>query len=377
MNNPALLEQRTLQCETIEDVLALLEECSGQYLSWQAFFSDLLDGTGLSYTRFAAVCSISKNTVKSWCTQGGVPKSRDTFLKIGFGASMDPEAVSSMLSRFGGYCGLNPRDPFDAVCIFCLRRRCCGDDRFDFHAAEALYQRLLPEQAPLGPASTTTTKLMERLLTIDTEAEFQSFFRLYGPDLCSRKLKLERYLEEFLTIRRLEAGRGASRPATLHSLQLPVAMEKQLSQLKRRGTVPRRRSLIAMGLHLGMTLEELDLLLQYAGMDRLWVRDRLESVLIYALQQLALTHPELALGNATALLAITRNAETRRRCTALAQEYWQASYRSEDEDVESVAHYVRHVLEQLELEEAEELLPLLQPRPVPPGSCGSPCSPPD
>ena len=52
----------------------------------------------------------------------------------------------------------------------------------------------------------------------------------------------------YLGVRRLEAGRSASRPATLHSLQLPVAMEKQLSHLKRRGTVPRRRSLIAMGL---------------------------------------------------------------------------------------------------------------------------------
>ncbi len=353
------LEERTAQCETVADVLALLEEYSGQYSSWQIFLTDLLDGSGLSYHRFAALCGISKNTLKKWCTQGGAPRSRDTFLKVAFGAAMDPEAAGSMLSRYGGYGGLNPRDPFDAVCIFCLRRRCAGDTRFDYGATEALYRRLRPGPGEDGAASSSTTQLMARLLTIDTEAEFEAFFRQYGPDLCGRKLKLERFLEDFLTVRRLEAGRDGCR-ASLHSLQLPPEVEKQLSQLKRHGVVPRRRSLIALGLRLDMTLEELNTMLRFAGMDALCVRDRLECVLIYALQQLTLTHPELALGNATALLAVTRDAATRRRCADLAQEYWRACYRSDENgEVESVAAYVREILDQLDLEEAEELLPLL------------------
>ncbi len=94
-------------------------------------------------------------------------------------------------------------------------------------------------------------------------------------------------------------------------------------------------------------------------MEPLSVRDRLDRVLIYALQQLALTHPELALGNATGLLSVTRDAGTRRRCGELAREYWQNGYRSGPDDVESVARYVRTLLERLDLEEADELLPLL------------------
>ena len=110
----------------------------------------------------------------------------------------------------------------------------------------------------------------------------------------------------------------------------------------------------------GMTLEELDIMLQYAGMDTLGMRDQLECVLVHVLQTLSLTHPELALGNATALLAVSKNAATRRRCEALAEEYWRACYRCEDEDVESVVWYVRQVLLQLELEDAEELISLLE-----------------
>lgn len=356
----ALWEQKTNHCESVAEVLALLDGSGREGAGWQTFITELFDGTGLSYSRFAALCGISRNTLKKWCTQGGAPKSRDTFLKIGFGAAMGPSDVSSMLSRYGGYCGLNPRDPFDAVCIFCLHHRCCGDSRFDYGAAEALYNRLLPESKNGGTITSTTTVLMARILTINTETEFTRFFQEYGADLCSRKLKLERYLEEFLTIRRLEAGRDNGKTASLHGLQLPETVEKQISILKCHGIVPRRKNLIALGLHLGMTLEELDLLLEYAGMERLWARDRLEAVLIYVLQHLTLTHPELALGNATALLAVTCDAATRRRCTDLAREYWQACYRSdEDEDIQDVAQYVRQILSQLELEEATDLLQLL------------------
>ena len=336
------------RCETVADVLMLLEEdCSGED-TWQTFFTGVLDATGLSYGRFAARCGLSKNTVKRWSLQGGAPKSRDTYLKVGFGAAMTPETVSAMLSRYGGYCGLNPRDPFDACCIFCLRKQA---------AAEALHRDVTAEEPMEGPSTMTTTTLMSHLTTVDTEREFQLFLQEFGPELTGRKQKLERYLEEYLTAYRLAASREGG--GSLHSLGLPAQVEKQLSLLKCHGIVPRRRNLTALGLHLNMTLEELDVLLQYAGMDPLRPRDQLECVLIYALQQLALTHPELALGNATALLAVTRDAATRRRCTELAQEYWQAGYRSEGEDVESVAAYVRCVLEQLDLEEAEELLRLL------------------
>lgn len=345
------------RCETVADVLAILEDTTPWEEAWQTFFTGLLDASGLSYGRFAARCGLSKNTVKRWSLQGGVPKSRDTYLKVGLGAAMTPEAVSDMLSRYGGYCGLNPRDPFDACCIFCLQRQAQGEQRYDYAAVETLYQTVMTEELPEGPSAMTTTTLLSHLTVVYTEADFREFLQKFGPELTGRKQKLERYLEEFLTAARLAAARHGG--GSLRSLGIPSPMEKQLSQLKCHGIVPRRRTLTALGLHLNMTLEELDILLRYAGMDPLRTRDKLECVLIYALQNLALTHPELALGNATALLAVTRDRDTRRRCTELAQEYWQTGYRSEVADVESVAAYVRVVLEQLELEEAEDLLRLL------------------
>ncbi len=193
------------RCETVADVLVLLEEdCSGED-TWQTFFTGVLDATGLSYGRFAARCGLSKNTVKRWSLQGGAPKSRDTYLKVGFGAAMTPEAVSAMLSRYGGYCGLNPRDSFDACCIFCLRKQAAGERGYDYAAAEDLYRNVTAEEPMEGPSTMTTTTLMSHLATVDTEREFQSFLQEFGPELTGRKQKLERYLEEYLTAYRLAA----------------------------------------------------------------------------------------------------------------------------------------------------------------------------
>ena len=248
-------ELALFQCETVAEVAALLADREGSDGGWQTYLMELLDRTGLSYGRFAARCGLSKNTVRRWRLQGGSPRSRDAYLKVGFGAALEPEAVSRMLSYYGGYGGLNPRDPFDACCLFCLGRRARGDLRYDYAAAEALYHRLGPEAPPEGRRCLETTVLLARLSAADTEADLAAFLRTYGPELTGRKEKLERYLSEYLTVHRLEAARSGG--GSLHSLGLPAPVEKQLSLLKCHGILPRRRTLTALGLHLNMTLEEL------------------------------------------------------------------------------------------------------------------------
>lgn len=54
------------QCETVAEVAALLADREGGDGGWQAYLTELLDRTGLSYGRFAARCGLSKNTVRRW-----------------------------------------------------------------------------------------------------------------------------------------------------------------------------------------------------------------------------------------------------------------------------------------------------------------------
>lgn len=357
-NTTIQLEWQAGRCETLPELAAMLRQLDSRQARWQIYLTRLLDESGCGYSQFAARCGLSRDTVKKWCVQGGMPQNRDTFLKIGLGTRMEPEQVDGMLRRYGGYPGLNPRDPFDAAVLFCLRRQLKTGEALDFSAAQALYRRCLPQE-PAPPENEATAVLMGRLYQADTEKDLAAFLRQYGAGLTGRRPRLEQYLSEFLTARCLALRRQTGR-GTLHALGLPAQVEKQLSLMKTQGVIPRRKTLLALGIWLDMTQEELDQLLCCAGMDPLYARDRLECALLYVLQSLSLTHPELALGNATALLAITRDAATRSRCAALAEEYWQAAYRSEEsEDLDSVRQYLKDLLEQLDLDEARELLEFL------------------
>ena len=133
-----------------------------------------------------------------------------------------------------------------------------------------------------------------------------------------------------------------------------------ISSLKHRGIVPKRRHLIALGLRLEMTMPEMNTMLGYAGMEGLYARDKLECVLIYALQNLELLHPEVRLGNALQLMQITKNKEIRTQCSQIVEEYMERCYQGENGDWTEVAEYVCRILEELKLPEAEEMLTLLQ-----------------
>lgn len=355
-------ERDAERCETTAELRALLLRCGEQYIDWKGYINRLLDESGLSYAAFAARCGVSKNTLKKWCIEGGAPRCRDTYIKIGFGLKMDRQALDHMLIRYGGYPALYPKDLFDAVCIFALSKQGAAGE-YGFAFVQQLYERCLPEELRAGRDEEKTTAVLSRLLAVDTEAEFMRFAAKNPAFFHGRHEKLWQYLDDFARLRAQELSRGEQRCASLHALArqmgYPPDFEKMMSVLKLHGTVPRRERLIAAGLHLGMTLAELNHMLSLAGMERLYAKNKLECAIIYALQRLCLLHPELALSNAMQLMNVTREEHTRKECIALVEEYMAANYQSADEDWGEVKDYVRRVLAHLELGEAEELLSLL------------------
>lgn len=361
-------------CEDTAELGEILKKYEEYYVSWKSCVNRLLDESGLSYVRFAEKCGVSKNTVKKWSREGGAPRSRNTFIKIGFGLTMDPGQVSRLLVRYGGYHGLSPKDPFDAVCIYALQRRAAGDDTYTFARAESLYSRCAfyadetagsPKAGKDGFGDTIeaggksvyleTVMAEELLLNMQTEEDVLRF-TAENPELFQRRgKKLASYVEDYLRAK----WQGKNVSAALNTIGLPKRFEKILSGLFVHGSIPRREKLIALAIHLEMSPEETDRLLILAGMEGLCAKDRLECVVIYALQQICLLHPELPLSNAMELLAVSRDEELRRRCRDIVEEYTVNCYRCSEEEADSAADYVRDLLCSLDLEEAGELLELI------------------
>lgn len=343
------------RAEDLSDLRALLARYDSVYTNWQREFSRLLDESGLSYVRLAERSGLSRNTLRRWCVSGGAPRSRNTYIRLGFGLAMGPEETNVLLVRYGGYPGLYPRDLFDAVCLFLLERRGYGYDD-----AEALYTRCVGRLNG-GEGLPETAYAASQIRSLTTETEFTQFVSSHGETFRDPHARLR----EFLDVRLRAHGYDpvAEKSLSVHGLfsleGIPARFEKDISGLMAHGVVPRRERLIALGLRLELAPDGLDEMLRLAGMEPLCAKNRLECILIYALQQLSLTHPELTLESAAQLLSVARQPELQAQCRELIERYTAASFRSEPDDRASVAEYLRGVLAGLAPDEAAEFLQLL------------------
>ncbi|MDO4553419.1 MAG: hypothetical protein Q4C22_07800, partial [Bacillota bacterium] len=351
------LFQEVERCEDTEDVREILRRYDSSFLSWQREINRLVDESGCSYQKLGERCGISKNTIKSWCLRGGAPRCRNTYLKLAFGLEMSAKEADRLLVRYGGYPGLYARDLFDAVCIFLLDRQVRRRERVSYEDARALFARC-NGQSRAADENLDTVTVAETIRKIEDEEEFIAFVESHKDAFCRGRSALSKYLRTYVEARSRELG-GTGESTSLHGYfsasGIPSRYEKIFSNLSLYGVIPRREQLMALGLFLEMTPEELNRTLVLAGMEPLCAKNRLECVLIYALQQLCLLHPELPLSNAMLLLAATEDPALAEECRRIVAEYTERTYRCDHRDLETVADYVRQLFRELDLEQSEEL----------------------
>jgi len=357
----AVILREVERCEDSEDLRRVLRQYQGHYLDWQEFIREALDEGGYSYEKLAGRCGVSKNTVKSWCQRGGAPRCRNTYLKLAFGLGMNVEETNRLLIRYGGYPGLYARELFDAVCLFLLERRARLDVSHGYGDAELLFEAC-SGRAALQDQNLETRALETRIRSLRDTEEFIRFSAEYAASFAERRGGLCQYLRTYVAAKQEEArllGDKASVRRYFADSGIPSRYGKVYSRIVRHGIVPRKEQLIALGLYLEMTVDELNRLLRLAGMEPLCAKNRLECVIIYALQQLCLLHPELPLSNALLMLRVAEDAQLRREYQEIVAEYTANHYRSADSDPESVAAYVRDILAEIDEGQARELLELL------------------
>jgi transcriptional regulator with XRE-family HTH domain len=343
------LRDEAERTEELQDLRALVARYDRIYISWPREFTRLLDESGLSYQKLSERSGLSRNTLRRWCRGITAPRCRSEYLRLAFAFGMTPEEAGVLLTRCGGYPGLYPRDRFDAACIFLLLRGGCR-----YEDAEALFALCARDGEPLPDK---TTCAAETLRAMATQEEFLRFAERSGAPLGGHEA-LRAFLAERLRACGLDPVTGES--LCIHALfsqeRIPARFEKDVSQLLLRGVVPRREKLIALGIRLGLLTDDLDEMLSLAGMEPLCSKNRVECILIGALQQLELLHPELELDSAARLLAAANSPTLSAQCRALLQESAAREYKSAPEDAASAAEYLRGVLEELDPGQAAELL---------------------
>ena len=125
-------------------VAAYIKSNGDGFLVWKNYINHLLETNGGKYTRFADKIGFSKNTVKKWCLEGKKPQNRDDFIKIAFGLNMDLEQTNRLLTKYGSYAALYPKDLYDAIVIYVINRRQTdfGNPAYGFDSIEQWNARL-------------------------------------------------------------------------------------------------------------------------------------------------------------------------------------------------------------------------------------------
>ena len=69
--------------ENLEEYRNILESLADQKQNWTYIINDIMKERGLSASKMAELCGVSRQSVQKWL-KGSVPKSRETYIKIGF-----------------------------------------------------------------------------------------------------------------------------------------------------------------------------------------------------------------------------------------------------------------------------------------------------
>lgn len=348
------------RCENIDDIQQFLRDNDSLMTDWQAFICHLLESQGLSYRAFAARCSMSGNTVAAWCKRGLAPRSREQFMRVAFAAGMTVDETNSFLRRYGKYPQLYPKNIEDSIWIFALRHNMTWAQAEELRDHFADYM-LESGDLQRGGAFLDTQIVESRLLEAQTVVDLERFITENADAFADTYHKLLDFIDAHVAAASLEDGKPRTLNAflseRLRSKAIASTFSSMISRLRKHGDVPSRTKLIAFGILLEMPPEQLNRMLNMAGMEGLCARDRLESLIIYATESAVVMNPGIELSNALLLRNFTENPDVRRGCEEMISRLGISGFADDDAEI---YEYVARSLDTLDGDSVAELKRLLE-----------------
>ncbi len=354
-----LIHDRITRCEDIDELKEILCRNSGIYQEWKRFIRSIAEVNSISYEKLGKLCYCSKNTAKRWCLEGKLPQNRDAFIKIALGLGLNLEQTNDLLQRFGRYPKLYAKNIEDAVLIYVLSHPDFSRDPYEYF--QELKRIILDYIKKDQPKSIKKKRDVEDTQFYHNEIihqvslkDFEAFIN-ENIDIFHKSFTgLIQYIDLFIM----------SNNHNIHEFvktkNLNPTFEKLLSILRNKGEVPNRTKLIALGVHLNMTLEQLNKMLEYAYMAPLCVKDKVECAVVYALENAHLNNPGYAYENAVYLKNYTQNEEIQRQCRDIIKNYLDSKTferigdSKDDIDMdEDISNYIKWVLKEIDLEQEE------------------------
>lgn len=326
------------------EYLAGLEE---ERTAWRGKIAEIIEQNRYTNEQMAVLCGVTKPAVAKW-RRGSIPNGRDTFIRIGFAAHYDLEEMNRFLIRYGKCPALYAKSLEDSIYIFVLNSAHLPHTYQECERVEEQVKKALLWQED-GQTAVKETGLLEAAVKrLDTEDELRDFIqeniseyrrtfsRFYDQVIASIAANNLFYAEDdgmgnlTLNVDGIANAQGWS-----------SSLRKCVYEIRQRTWFPRRWKVISLGIHLNMTLDEINELLQLAKMETLCPRDPVESAIVFAVVDADLNGKIPAKVSSPDLQGSLRSGAGR------------TNYVQEATDL---CDHVRGVLEYLELSDAQTLM---------------------
>lgn len=280
------LKDRILHSDDLEAFKAeILPALQTEREAWREKINGIITQNGYTKEAFAKLCRVSRPAVAKWCG-GALPSSRDDYIRIGFAAHYTLDEMNAFLQRYGKYPALYAKSLEDSVYIFALHSEDCPHT-YDFccETIEAIKTRMESMEAG-GSALYETAQMSEALLKVRSIAELTDFIETHAAEYQSAYEKFYAYVKAFLIANNLNFAEN--KDYSVHSLAEAQGWTSSLRQcvsaIRQKKWFPLRRKVIALGLHLNMTTEQISEMLRLAQMEPLCAKNPVEGAIIFAVE---------------------------------------------------------------------------------------------
>lgn len=348
------VEKNIYHKDSISDLIEYIQQEKDSFLNWQFYINQQLQLRGCSYEKFGKMVGFSKNTIRSWCCNGTMPRSRDMFIKLAFGLKMNVDETNELLTKYGKYSALYAKDLYDAITIYVINQRVGNwdDERYCYDSLEKwnnkfeeifkahqVNRKYYYDPKTIGVYNDISGIKDDSAFEEYVLANKEIFFSSYSSLIC--------FIDDFIQIRISEKKDDTDE--TKYSWHkyvtekgLDSSFEIMISRLKRDGLLPRREQLIALGIHLNMVENDINKMLSLANMKELYARDMAESLIMYLLRNAEIADPDLQLNNAWKYVMATSDRKLKKEYQDIIERYY-CNDTAEDwseEGIEDLAEYI-------------------------------------
>lgn len=304
------LESMLANVRNLEEYEAIMQQARSQNEIWKEEITALMMETDLTRDRFAKLvaegCNVSRAT--SYSLASKAPAKRENVLGIAILTGRTIDQTNEMLREWAGFSGLYARNADDMIWYYLVMHGANLHPYALFQAYHAVYQKLFQayqarpaaERQQLDATMVNAafaqlnrpplrTMLAEQILedapadgalTVEGAADDAVF-----ADIVDRLLPLMQGAYERL-FARLKALCYCDPEEAQYwdSEKFLGTYQRSMERFRREQVLPKRSFLIALGIHLGLTVRGINDLLELANMGELNPKDKLECGVIFSIE---------------------------------------------------------------------------------------------